>query len=43
MSTVDTLAIPAPEPSGRIEVFSGVARMSGTLWARRHRADPEQR
>jgi pimeloyl-ACP methyl ester carboxylesterase len=38
----DTLAIPCAASPDRVNIYSGIARLSQTLWASRWRAEPQQ-
>ncbi|GAA1236062.1 alpha/beta fold hydrolase [Prauserella halophila] len=42
MPVRDTLAIPCAAAPERVDIYSGVARLSQTLWASRWRAEPHQ-
>ncbi|GAA0994027.1 alpha/beta fold hydrolase [Acrocarpospora macrocephala] len=39
----DLLAVPMADVPSANEIYSGVARISGTLWCTRHRAHPDRR
>jgi alpha-beta hydrolase superfamily lysophospholipase len=39
----ELLAVPMRAPAAASEVYSGIARMAGTLWCARHRARPGRR
>lgn len=42
MTVRDTLAIPSNAAPDRVNIYSGIARLSQTLWASRWRVEPQQ-